>query len=122
MALSKLLKRVQKQFVTALETKHNSHGKYMEPDFVQETILANNLPRSAEAGTIKFFCIPYFSLENYAPLSLPEKSSLHPKRTILESHYYTTKKERDLRQAVCRLSTTPNGFCFHVSQLWCLVF
>jgi hypothetical protein len=122
-ALEMLLDKVARKSITSIGAPNASSQRYAKPDMIQEAFQKEQSHNSSnQLQTVKFINLPYFALEKYSTLSMPTKSNLHPCRTILQSRFQSTTKERDMRQAVCTLSSTPTGFCFHTAQLWCVVY
>jgi hypothetical protein len=118
--IKKDLQKLRKQSEKPLRTPQGTCGMYAEATIFEEfTTPKGDVPdqeRMIVAATI-----PFFMLAKYAVNSLPEKSPLHPLRTILQTQHPSTRKERDLQQAVCRLTAMSRDSCLHVGQLWCLV-
>ena len=97
--------------------------RFMEPGFLQETLSQGDGPKekSSRARTVTWLCLPYFCLEEYSGVLSTSRPGSHPMRTLLQARFSLVHKERDLQQAVCNMIGTPQGFCFHISQIWCLI-
>ena len=95
----------------------------MEPGFLQETLSQGDGPKekSSRARTVTWLCLPYFCLEEYSGVLSTSRPGSHPMRTLLQARFSLVHKERDLQQAVCNMIGTAQGFCFHISQIWCLI-
>lgn len=95
----------------------------MEPGFLQERLSRDDRPNDKAFGarTVTWLCLPYFCLEEYAGVLSASRPGSHPMRTLLQARFSLVRKERDLQQAVCKLADTPQGFCFHIAQTWCLI-
>jgi hypothetical protein len=87
----------------------------MEPFVLQE------LPNSPISPTIVALCLPYFHLDEYTANAEDPKSAKHPPRTLLQSFMPSTTHDRDMEQVVCKLQFAPDSYCYHVSQMWCLI-
>lgn len=103
---------------------HTSDGSkigYMVPSILQEPIPREPRDKSLKSGTIAWMCLPYFTLQKYLGTlsSLPYSS--HPMRTLLQTRFALTRKERDMQQAVCHLLGSPPEHCFHIAQMWCII-
>ena len=92
----------------------------MEPTF-NEVRIKTNKRHKPQKKNIQLLCIPYFSLDRYTSQVLPQKSALHPVRTLLQTQYPSVSKERDMQQAVSLAAETPKDYCYHVPQLWSLI-
>ena len=117
------LRRLRNQTEHHLMTSTGCQGRYMEPTMIQGLNLQPASSKSHLDTSVVALCLPYFSLDKYSSNSEDPKSTKHPTRTLLQSSISTTAQERDMRQAVCRLPVPveQTGYCFHVSQLWCLI-
>ncbi|PGH07592.1 hypothetical protein AJ80_07981 [Polytolypa hystricis UAMH7299] len=115
----RLLERIRKKFERPLPQGLN--GRYMEPNLAQDVYYEDGDSKNCKSRRVLAMCIPFFSLEEYKARKLPDKSSGHPLRSLLQSRYSSIGKERDMQQVVCKLGSAPKGHCFHVSQMWCLV-
>jgi len=115
------LRRLRNQTEKPLVTPVGYQGRYMEPTMIQELNLQSATSKSHLDTSVIALCLPYFLLDEYSSNSEVPKSAKHPTRTLLQSSISTTAQERDMRQAVCKLSVKQTGYCFHVSQLWCLI-
>ena len=92
----------------------------MVPSFLQDNISGEKRPKASRARTISWLCVPYFRLARYAvPSSL--KPSSHPMRTLLQARYSLVQRKRDMEQAVCQVTGTPDEHCFYIAQIWLLV-
>jgi hypothetical protein len=90
------------------------------PSFIQDTISGEVKPKASRSRSILWMCVPYFCLEKYAVPSGLGPSS-HPMRTLLQARFSMTEKKRDLQQAVCHLTDTPNEHCFYIAQVWFVI-
>ncbi|KAL7805594.1 hypothetical protein V8C26DRAFT_424604 [Trichoderma gracile] len=94
---------------------------YMEPRCIQTPILSPEKKATDESHVANWICIPYFRLQQYAESPLVSNTALFPAQTLLQSQYSRSSQQRDMDQAVCQLGQVPRGYCFHISQLWCLI-
>ncbi|RDW68486.1 hypothetical protein BP5796_09143 [Coleophoma crateriformis] len=118
--IAALLERTREAHEQSILTSDGPRGKYLEACLDEEVIL-NKHEKKNKAHTIRFLCLPYFFLAPYSGYTLPNTSSLHPMKTLLQYSSASTSKKRDLDQAVCRLEYTKKGNCYHVPQIWCLI-
>lgn len=72
-------------------------------------------------GSVRWICLPYFSLQRYSGLLSGSTPSAFPPQTLLQAQYSRTTEQRDMLQAVCQLGGARKDECFHVAQIWCLV-
>lgn len=92
----------------------------MEPYYLEETLPSEALPKVSRLKTLRWMCLPYFCVEKYArPAAL--RVSSHPMKTLLQARFSLVRKERDMQQAVSRLTNVPADHCFHIAQVWCLL-
>jgi hypothetical protein len=114
----RLLQRGQRQAQKPFRTKDGHRGRIFGPHFLSKEIPNETLNTE---NSYFFYSLPYFCLRKHMELSIPSHSNLQPTRTLLQTRDPSTSKGRDLEQAVCHLSGTPNSHCFHLSTLWCFV-
>lgn len=93
----------------------------MEPRCIQTPIHSSDKKATDESHVANWICIPYFRLQQYAESPLASNTALFPAQTLLQSQYSRSSQQRDMDQAVCQLGQVPRGYCFHISQLWCLI-
>ena len=93
----------------------------MEPNFSEEVVYRRQSLKSKKRR-FQFMAMPYISLSKYSTTSSSPSSDQHPMRTLLQSSLPSTTSNRELQQAVCQLENGPKDTCFHVPQIWCLVF
>ncbi|CAD6445946.1 79cbdec4-4d36-4b36-bb97-543955684f77 [Sclerotinia trifoliorum] len=117
--ISKLLDRVKRRYDKTLQISGRAKVKRMIPKLLQEPLRDEIPSASSKARKLTWICLPYFCLQKYAPSNVQPSS--HPPLTLLQTRQSMTPKERDLRQAVCHLSDTPAGSCFHIGQAWFLI-
>lgn len=94
--------------------------RHMDPKPVRVTIPPDGR-KSQTSRSLTWLCVPYFSLEKYSGLLSASMASSFPIETLLQSEYARTTQERDMQQAVCQNGEAPEGCCFHIAQLWCIV-
>lgn len=94
-------------------------GKYMTPNFTESYVKDKGSKKNKERA-VQLLCFPSFTLAPYSSQTPSTPPHLHPMRTLLQSSNSNTTKTRELQQAVCNLEHSRKGFCFHVSQIWCL--
>lgn len=119
-SVSHFLQRVRKELERTIRSQRGAMGNFMKSGLVTKRNPTENLDRGSER-TYVFCCIPYHQLASYSPLETTANSRLHPVRTLLQSKYPFTTKQRDFEQAVLSLSGTPSNHVFHTSNLWCLI-
>ncbi|KAH7171172.1 hypothetical protein EDB81DRAFT_851830 [Dactylonectria macrodidyma] len=111
----------------SLKARHNAKGTkvgYVDPRSIEiplKSLTRGNATRGAPAGSARWICIPYFSLDQYSGLLSASNISLFPAQTLLQAQYSRTNVQRDMEQAVCQLGNANRGECFHIAQLWCVV-
>ncbi|KAI0097925.1 hypothetical protein GGR51DRAFT_577712 [Nemania sp. FL0031] len=119
-----LLARVQRKFVKTVQAGNGGSVRHMEPACIQHVLPADGMPKASSVArrTVTWVCLPYFTLEKYSGLQgAPANPSAFPIETLLQTKFSRAGRDRDMRQAVCQSKDTPNGVCFHVAQIWCLV-
>lgn len=118
-----MLARVRKTCVKSVLTSSGRYVQQMEPSCLQQAVPTSDATKSSRSlpRTITWFCLPYFSLEQYSGLESADQPSF-PIQTLLQTQYSQVDRARDMQQIVRqRKGTLPGNMCFHVSQLWCLV-
>ncbi|KAL3418190.1 Mg2+ transporter [Phlyctema vagabunda] len=100
-------------------TSEGPRGKHFE-SFLDQELVARAKKKDTEKR-IQLLCLPYFSLASYSGYNLPKMSTLHPTQTLLQYSSASTTRKRELDQAVCKLSHTTKGHCFHIPKIWCLI-
>ncbi|KAH7163280.1 hypothetical protein B0J13DRAFT_538265 [Dactylonectria estremocensis] len=119
--------RLRASVKSSLKARHNAKGTkvgYIDPRSIEiplKPLTSKNVTRGAPAGSARWICIPYFSLDQYSGLLSASKMSLFPAQTLLQFQYSRTNVQRDMEQAVCQLGNANRGECFHIAQLWCVV-
>ena len=106
----------------ALDASIGSKIRFMEPG-------ALNVEMAQEDGTDErqpskratWWCLPYFCLAKYAGDLSAHKPGSHPMQTLLQARFHSVKKDRDMQQAICKISGPASKSCFHIAQLWCIV-
>lgn len=93
----------------------------MDPKPIRVTIPPDGRTKGQTSRFVTWLCVPYFSLEKYSGLLSASTVSSFPIETLLQSEYARTTEERDMQQAVCKNGEVPDGHCFHIAQLWCIV-
>ncbi len=122
-AISKLLTRAKKRYDKPLQTSRGMKSRYMLPSCLQEIIATEGRPKtSSRTRTASWICVPYFCLDNYSAPAASARPSSHPMRTLLQTRFSLTNKDRDMHQAVRLLPDPPaENFCFHIAQVWFIV-
>ncbi|KAI2464473.1 hypothetical protein F4781DRAFT_70403 [Annulohypoxylon bovei var. microspora] len=118
---AKLLAEVRKTSVKVRPTSKGSNVRHMDPRSIRVTIPPDGRSKSQTSRFLTWLCVPYFSLEKYSGLLSASTASSFPIETLLQSEYGRTTQERDMQQAACQNGEVPEGNCFHISQLWCIV-
>ncbi|OTA69317.1 hypothetical protein K449DRAFT_428757 [Hypoxylon sp. EC38] len=118
---AKLLAEVKKTSVKVRPTSKGNTVRHMDPRPVRVTIPPDGRSKGQTSRSLTWLCVPYFSLEKYSGLLSASTASSFPIETLLQSEYARTTQERDMDQAVCQNGEAPEGFCFHIAQLWCIV-
>ena len=119
-----LLARVQRVYVKTVQTASGRSVRHMEPACIQDVLPSGGASKGSGFAprTVTWMCLPYFSLEAYSGL---QAASAHPSafpvETLLQAKFSRAARKRDMHQAVCENNDTPDGLCFHVAQIWCLV-
>lgn len=93
----------------------------MEPRCIQTPIHSSDRRATDDSRVANWICIPYFRLQQYAESPAASNTALFPTQTLLQAQYSRSSQQRDMDQAVCQLGQVPRGYCFHISQLWCLI-
>jgi len=93
----------------------------MTPSVLHEPMLQEPQEKPLNSGSVLWMCLLYFLLQKYSGSLSGLPSASHPMRTLLQTCFSLTKKERDVHQAVCQLIGSPPDHCFHIAQVWCLV-
>ncbi|KAF1971018.1 hypothetical protein BU23DRAFT_198232 [Bimuria novae-zelandiae CBS 107.79] len=116
--IMRLLQHGQKQAQKPFRTKYGPRGRVLGP-----IVLSKDIPNETlnTEDRYFFYSLPYFCLNKYVELNVSSHSNLQPTRTLLQIRDPSTSKGREFEQAICQLSGTPSGHCFHLSTLWCLV-
>jgi hypothetical protein len=110
---------VKRHHVKTIQASDGKHVRYMAPKSRHDALVSEGHVTSTQGVT--WICLPYFSLEPYSGLLAPGTSKSFPTPTLLQAKFSTTTENRDMQQVVCQQKGVPQGFCFHVAQLWCLV-
>ncbi|XXG94111.1 hypothetical protein Hte_000363 [Hypoxylon texense] len=118
---AKLLTEVKRSAVKVRPTSNGNNVRHMDPKPVRVTIPPDGRTKGQTSRSLTWLCVPYFSLEKYSGLLSASTASSFPIETLLQSEYARTTKERDMQQAVCQNGEAPEGVCFHIAQLWCIV-
>ncbi|KAI2633689.1 hypothetical protein GGS26DRAFT_56879 [Hypomontagnella submonticulosa] len=118
---AKLIAEVKKNCVKVRPTTKGNHVKHMDPKPVRVAIPPDGRTKDQTLRSLTWLCVPYFSLEKYSGLLSASTTSSFPVETLLQSEYARTTQERDMQQAVCQNGEAPDGYCFHIAQLWCIV-
>ncbi|KAI1765348.1 hypothetical protein GGR53DRAFT_270001 [Hypoxylon sp. FL1150] len=118
---AKLLAEVKRSAVKVRPTSNGNNVRHMDPNPVRVTIPPDGRTKGQTSRSLTWLCVPYFSLERYSGLLSASTTSSFPIDTLLQSEYARTTKERDMQQAVCQNGEAPEGLCFHIAQLWCIV-
>ncbi|KAF1812448.1 hypothetical protein P152DRAFT_449192 [Eremomyces bilateralis CBS 781.70] len=104
----------------ALRTANGVAGRHL-PNLSYRGIQRKHTSPGEKEKSVYINCFPYFSLERYAAVALPDNAALHTGLPLLQTLYSSARKDRDLQQAICKLPDTRKGSCFHVSQIWSMV-
>ncbi|KAI0843060.1 hypothetical protein F5Y06DRAFT_292046 [Hypoxylon sp. FL0890] len=118
---AKLLAEVKKTSVKIRPTSKGNTVRHMDPKPLRVTIPPDGRTKGQTSRSLIWLCVPYFSLEKYSGLLSASTASSFPIETLLQSEYARTTQERDMQQAVCQNGEVPEGYCFHIAQLWCIV-
>ncbi|KAI0852613.1 hypothetical protein F5Y00DRAFT_176805 [Daldinia vernicosa] len=118
---AKLLAEVKKTSVKVRPTAKGNNVRHMDPKPIRVTIPPDGRTKGQTSRFVTWLCVPYFSLEKYSGLLSASTASSFPIETLLQSEYARTTQERDMQQAVCKNGEVPDGHCFHIAQLWCIV-
>lgn len=121
-----LLQDVRDKYEKSLRLPQGVRGKYLEPNVTDHPFLSKDTgpgqgQKTEDDRNAILLSIPYFCMAPYVTEYPSHIPNLHPMRTLLQSSYTSTPKERDLQQAVCNLGYPKQGHCFHVPQIWCLI-
>lgn len=116
-----VLDAVRKQYTEELEVRHSITGQFLAPHCIQGSDALKQKFGADRGRGIVSVCFPYFTLEKYQSSKTTGKSVLHPTRPLLQSYFASAKKEQDMQQAVCLMSTSKDDRCFHIGQVWCTV-
>jgi hypothetical protein len=119
--VSKLLARARRKLDKPMQTSNGTKVRFMVPHILEEPLSSATQSNGSKVRTAMLLCLPYFCLERYSGYPVGSHPQSHPMRTLLQARFSLTQKERDMRQAVCHLPDTPEGYCFHIAQLWCIV-
>lgn len=123
-AIAKLRADVKRQCVKSRYNPKGSRVGYMDPRSMEIPLKSEKKKGSSDdtsTGSVKWICIPYFTLQQYSGLLAASNLASFPSQTLLQAQYTRTPQQRDMDQAVCQLGTANRGECFHIAQLWCLV-
>lgn len=94
---------------------------HLKKSIIFRRLLVNDGACQRRSGKLVVWgCVPYVCLQKYAGDSAETLSSFPPE-TLMQAGSAGSTKSRDLKQAVCRMTTGPNKLCFHVAQLWVVV-
>lgn len=116
--LERVVTIVKRDHVKTIQVSNGRKARLMEPRLRHGQFGE----RHAEGShNVTWVSIPYFSLERQNGLMGPKQSAPFLTPTLLQSRFSRTTRSRDMEQAVCQLKGAPQGYCFHVAQLWCLV-
>ncbi|OTB14339.1 hypothetical protein K445DRAFT_23746 [Daldinia sp. EC12] len=118
---AKLLAEVKKTSVKVRPTAKGNNVRHMDPKPIRVAIPPDGRTKGQTSRFVTWLCVPYFSLEKYSGLLSASTASSFPIETLLQSDYARTTQERDMQQAVCKNGEVPDGHCFHIAQLWCIV-
>ncbi|KAI2782312.1 hypothetical protein F4815DRAFT_30049 [Daldinia loculata] len=118
---AKLLAEVKKTSVKVRPTAKGNNVRHMDPKPIRVTIPPDGRTKGQTSRFVTWLCVPYFSLEKYSGLLSASTVSSFPIESLLQSEYARTTEERDMQQAVCKNGEVPDGHCFHIAQLWCIV-
>jgi hypothetical protein len=117
--LQNMLASVKRDHVMSVQTSEGRYVRYLEPKLRHDPLVSDGKPLGSQ--TVTWICLPYFSLEPYSGLLAADNPNSFPTPTLLQARFSRTTRNRDLEQAVCRLKGAPQGVCFHIAQLWCLI-
>jgi hypothetical protein len=141
-AIAETLVYVRKHFVKSRQTSTGTTIRYMEPAVFQSpghfpegiVVRESSDPRASSAShattsdmagrasRVVWLCLPYFYLAKYSGLGAGEgHNGSFPPLTLLQAQYSGHSRERDMMQAICRLGNVPQGWCYHIGQLWAMV-
>ena len=114
-----LLKDVKENYEKPLQTLDGSKGRYVEA--VCSSIGPEGVKK--DEPLMILLCLPYFEIAPLSGHSSSQTPKTHQLRTLLQysSSHTSRSKSRELQQAVCHVNQSPEGHCFHISYLWCLV-
>ncbi|KAI1142915.1 hypothetical protein F5Y05DRAFT_408368 [Hypoxylon sp. FL0543] len=118
---AKLLAEVKKTSVKVRPTSKGNTVRHMDPKPIRVVIPPDGRTKGQASRSLSWLPIPYFSLEKYSGLLSASTASSFPVETLMQWEYARTTQERDMQQAVCQNGEVPEGYCFHVAQLWCIV-
>ena len=116
-----LLREVQRS-----HEKRRPNGRQMTPNFVNDVFRTETGPQAEDTQifSVSFLSLQYFCLEPYDTRrveNLGPDSAIHPLRSLLQGHFHSVSKKRELAQAVSTLPQTPKGHCLHTSEVWALI-
>jgi hypothetical protein len=117
-AITDISNEVRHKHLRSVQVANNRSVLFMEPSCYRREIPSDK-PLDGQLATpraVTWVCLPYFSLELYSRL---DTSPDFAAQTLLQSHYTRVARARDMQQAVCQ--EAPEGHCYHIAQLWCLV-
>lgn len=117
--LQNLITSVKRDHVKNVQASDGRYVRYLEPKLRHEPLASGGKPLGSQTAT--WICLPYFSLEPYSGLLATSNPKSFNPPTLLQARYSRTTRNRDMEQAVCRQKAAPQGVCFHVAQLWCLI-
>jgi hypothetical protein len=144
-AIAETLVYVRKHFVKSRQTSSGTTIRYMQPAVYQSpghfpdggiaAAAAARDPRASaashasdiaasggRASRVVWVCLPYFYLDKYSGLAAGEgHNGSFPALTLMQAQYSGHSRERDMMQAVARLGGVPQGWCYHIGQLWAMV-
>ncbi|CAG8959792.1 hypothetical protein HYFRA_00001700 [Hymenoscyphus fraxineus] len=127
--INTLFKRVRKDYVFGeldrpMHTSNGASVRFMAPIVLSTTIrpkLQDLNESSRQERSVAWMCLPYFLIQKYSSNSKDFLPASHPAKTLLQSQSSFAHEKRDMQQTVCKLPGCPQGHCFHIAQVWCLV-
>ncbi|PYI02686.1 hypothetical protein BO78DRAFT_472434 [Aspergillus sclerotiicarbonarius CBS 121057] len=123
--ISTFLMRVETKYERPIRTVSGHNGWYMEPVLATRSKGQPHFPAvdgvSASESDYLFCCLPYFRLEQRSSTVTPEGAHIHPSQPLMQSQHPSIDRQRDLQQVVCHLPGIPQGHCYHIAALWCVI-
>ncbi|KAL8886361.1 MAG: hypothetical protein Q9192_006499, partial [Flavoplaca navasiana] len=86
-------------------------------------VSSSTFPRDASSKIeprVHFLCFPYFSLKPITSDKHVCVADAHHTKTLLQTLFPSTSTQRELQQAVCRISKLSQQSYYYVPQIWCL--